>query len=271
MILIFSGHNKRYKYINNMIINKYPNSSIVIQKDFKGDRKGKYDNDLRYDRETLELFESHIEKRDSTESIFYPEEEFDLQKCNNFLYTTSKELNSEKTIKFVKSVKPKMVFVFGVGLLSKELLNCFKGIEVINLHFGITPKYRGSNTLLWPLYFKDPGYIGITLHRIDSKIDHGSIYHQQCTVFDINDSIHEIFCKTIIQSSNPTLDLIGKILNKKIGTPVDPIETGRVYNNNEFNPTHLKTIYDHINNNLLSNYLERKSNYRKPDLISLLK
>ena len=39
MILIFSGFNKRYKYINNILLDKFPGSSIVIQKDFKGDQE----------------------------------------------------------------------------------------------------------------------------------------------------------------------------------------------------------------------------------------
>ena len=189
MILIFSGFNKRYKYINNILLDKFPGSSIVIQKDFKGDHQGKYDNDPQYDRETIELFENHIQERDKTESKFYPEDKFYLNEKTKYLYTTSKELNSEKTIKFVNSLKPKIVFVFGVGLLNNKLLQCFEKTEVINLHFGITPKYRGSNTLLWPLYLNDPGHLGITLHQIDSKVDHGPIYHQQSTKFSKKDSI----------------------------------------------------------------------------------
>ena len=32
----------RYKYISNLLLDKYRDSSIVIQKDFKGDYVGKY-------------------------------------------------------------------------------------------------------------------------------------------------------------------------------------------------------------------------------------
>ena len=271
MILIFSGFNKRYKYINNILLDKFPGSSIVIQKDFKGDHQGKYDNDPQYDRETIELFENHIQERDKTESKFYPEDKFYLNEKTKYLYTTSKELNSEKTIKFVNSLKPKIVFVFGVGLLNNKLLQCFEKTEVINLHFGITPKYRGSNTLLWTLYLNDPGHLGITLHRIDSKVDHGPIYHQQSTKFSKKDSIHEIFCKTIIQAVNPTVDLIEKIINKTISPPIKMSTPGKIYNNNEFTPLHLKSIYKSLKNGLLVKYLDEKSNFEKPKLISVLK
>jgi|TARA_B100000959_G_scaffold268043_1_gene312291 methionyl-tRNA formyltransferase len=271
MILIFSGFNKRYKYVNNILLDKYPGSSIVIQKDFKGDHKGKYDHNPKYDSETRKLFESHIQERDITESKFYPEDEFHFNKKTKHLYTTSSELNSEKTVKFVDNLTPKAVFVFGVGLLNNRLLQCFEKLEVINLHFGITPKYRGSNTLLWPLYLNDPAHLGITLHQIDSKIDHGPIYHQQSTKFTKNDSIHEIFCKTIIQAVNPTLDLLDRIINKTIPPPVKNTTTGKIYNNDEFTPIHLKTIYKSIKNGLLIKYLEEKSDFDKPKLISVLK
>ena len=46
---------------------------------------------------------------------------------------------------------------------------------------------------------------------------------------------------------------------------------GKIYNNNEFTPLHLKSIYKSLKNGLLVKYLDEKSNFEKPKLISVLK
>ena len=270
MLLIFSGFHRRYKYISNLLLRKYHDTSIIIQKDFKGDYKGKYDEDERYDIDTIQLFEKHMSDRNKIESIFYPEDEFSIHENTKHIHITSDELSSYKVVNFINKIKPSLVFVFGVGILKSRILNCLNKVKVINLHFGLTPYYRGSNTLLWPLYQQSPGYIGITLHDIDSKIDHGPIYHQQITNFTNTDTIHEIFCKTIIQAAKPTLKLIDLLINNVELDPIHINHTGKLFFNTEFTPNHLRIIYQLIDEGILTKYLDNKSLFRQPKLYSVL-
>ncbi len=139
-----------------------------------------------------------------------------------------------------------------------RLLDALKSCVAVNLHFGLTPYYRSSDTLLWPLYLQNPGHIGITLHQIDRRADHGPIYHQQKTVFEKSDSMHDIFCKTIIQAVEPTLKLIDSLMNN---IPLDPYVSpsdGKFFLNGEFTPNHLKIIYQLIDEGMLDKYLEGK-------------
>ena len=270
MLLIFSGFNRRYKYISNLLLDKYRDSSIVIQKDFKGDYAGKYSEKSGYDVDTIKLFENHMRKRDQTEQTFYPEDKFNFNENTKYIYTTSAELNSDRIIDFIKKIKPSLVFVFGVGLLRSRILNCLGEVKIINLHFGLNPYYRGSNTLLWPLYHQCPGYLGITLHQIDSKIDHGPIYHQQITDFSKTDTIHEIFCKTIRQALKPTLTLVDLLINNVYIEPIRPKHTGKLFFNSEFTPNHLRIVYQLIDEGLLTKYLNNKSLFRKAEIFSVL-
>ena len=266
MLLIFSGFNKRYKFINNILLNKYDDSSVIIQKDFKGDYKGKYNNNLRYDENTIKIFENHMYNRDITEKYFYQNDKFNFNQQTKYFYTNSKELNSKKIIDFILDVKPSLVFTFGVGILKPAVLNALDGVK----HFGITPYYRGSNTLLWPLYNQNPAFVGITLHQIDSKVDNGPIYHQQKTIFSHKDSIHEIFCKTILQAAEPTTKIIDLLMNGNEIEPIYPNNEGKLFFGKEFNPNHLRIIYQLIEEGMLKNYLDNESLFIQPKLKSIL-
>jgi len=270
-LLVFSGVNRRYKYIMNKILDIYPNTSLVVQQDFKGDYKGKYDGDDKLDREIINLINSHLEKRDEIEAQYYTEDKFHISKHNKVLYVTSHTLNSDKVVKFVEEVKPSLVFVFGVGFLKKNILEALKNCKIINLHFGLTPHYRGSDTLLWPLYLQNPGHIGITLHQIDEKVDHGMIYYQQKTIYSKEDSLHDIFCKTIVQAVEPTLKLIELLLKNKPLKAFSPKKGGKVFYKGEFTPNHLKVIYELIDNGMITKYLEGKYYTKELELYSCLK
>ena len=257
-LLIFSGANRRYKYIVNAILDKYPGVALVVQENFKGDYKGKYDGSDNFDKDAIKLINSHLEKRDEIEAEYYPEDYFHLKENNKVLYVTSETLNSDKVVKFIEKENPSLVFTFGVGLLKKPVLDALKNCKKINLHFGLTPYYRSSDTLLWPLYMQNPGHIGITLHEIDERVDQGPIYHQQKTEFTKDDSIHDIFCKTIIQAVKPVLKLIDLLLKDTPLKTYTPKTSGKVFLKGEFTPNHLKIIYQLINKGLLKQYLDNK-------------
>ena len=254
-LLIFSGANRRYKYLVNKILDKYPGVSLVVQENIKGDYKGKYDdNDDKFDEEIIKLFNSHLEKRDEIEAKYFSEDHFHLNENNKVLRVTSETLNSNEAVNFIKKANPSVVLSFGVGLLKKEVLNVLKKCEAVNLHLGLSPHYRSSDTLLWPLYLQNPGHVGTTLHKLEKGVDDGSIYHQQETVFNREDSIHDIFCKTITQSVKPALKLIDSLMkNIKLELYVSPLK-GKFFFKGEFTPVHLKIIYMELGRKKLESY-----------------
>ncbi|MFC1869951.1 formyltransferase family protein [Chloroflexota bacterium] len=258
-LLVFSGVNRRYKYLVNKSLDRYPNSSLIIQEITKGDYKGKYDDNDKLDKDVIDLINKHLEVRDEVESKYYEEDSFHLSNCKRVLYVNSETLNSDETVRLIEDVRPSVAFSFGIGMIKEKILNALKNCKTINLHFGLTPYYRGSDTLLWPLYLQNPSHIGITLHQIDQQADHGPIYHQQKTVFSKGDSIHDIFCKTIVQAVAPTLKLIDSLIRNVPLKPYTPPSTGKLFLSGEFTPNHLKIIYRLIDEGMLEKYLAGKS------------
>lgn len=85
--------------------------------------------------------------------------------------------NSPECIALLQEIKPDIVVVNGTRILSKEVLESIDAV-FINMHAGITPKYRGSNGAYWAVYNQDRENAGVTVHLVDEGIDTGNILYQ---------------------------------------------------------------------------------------------
>jgi len=87
-------------------------------------------------------------------------------------------INSKTCIEFLKKEKPDLVIVNGTRIISKKVLNSTSA-TFINIHAGITPKYRGVHGGYWAIANKDEKNCGVTIHCVDAGIDTGSVLKQQ--------------------------------------------------------------------------------------------
>ena len=87
------------------------------------------------------------------------------------------ELNTDETAAFMEIIEPDLVLVFGSHMIRDPLFSELPP-DTINLHLGLSPRYRGSATLFWPFYFLEPQFAGCTFHRIVHEPDAGDILHQ---------------------------------------------------------------------------------------------
>ncbi|MBI3139776.1 MAG: formyl transferase [Sphingobacteriales bacterium] len=86
-------------------------------------------------------------------------------------------VNSEECLTLLKELNPDVVMVNGTRIISKKVLESTKAV-FINMHTGITPKYRGVHGGYWALVNNDPANCGVTVHLVDKGIDTGGILYQ---------------------------------------------------------------------------------------------
>jgi methionyl-tRNA formyltransferase len=77
----------------------------------------------------------------------------------------------------IRQAVPDLVVVNGTSIIRPPILQCVNA-PFINLHCGITPRYRGVHGAFWALWERNPSLAGVTLHHIDEGVDTGQVIGQ---------------------------------------------------------------------------------------------
>lgn len=258
-ILWIGGNHPRHLYFINKLQTKFQISGAIIQK---------RENVIPKPSENIEEvdkvnFVKHFSNRYLTEKKFFGNPSLPKSKI---LKVTSLTLNSQKSVDFVNSINPDIVIIFGSDLIKDPLLSCLPK-QTINLHLGLSPRYRGAATLFWPFYFLEPNYVGSTFHYIVSEPDAGDIIHQCVPTLDKDDKIHDVACKTVIVSSDEIITLLNIFKKDGKWESFKQKGTGKNFLSSDFKPEHLRLIYNTFNDDITKNYLQGKLNPKAPNLI----
>ncbi len=96
-------------------------------------------------------------------------------------------VNSFECISLIKKINPELVIVNGTRIISKEVLDSTP-IKFLNIHAGITPKYRNVHGGYWAVVNNDLSNCGVTVHLVDKGIDTGKIINQQVIAITSKDN-----------------------------------------------------------------------------------
>jgi folate-dependent phosphoribosylglycinamide formyltransferase PurN len=83
-------------------------------------------------------------------------------------------VNSDEVHDLLRALAPDAVVVNGTRLVSSETLACISAV-FLNLHAGITPRYRGVHGGYWALREGDRERCGVTVHVVDERLDAGPV------------------------------------------------------------------------------------------------
>lgn len=86
-------------------------------------------------------------------------------------------VNAQGCLEQLKALQPDLVIVHGTRIISRKILQGVKS-PFINIHAGITPRYRGSHGAYWALANNDKENCGVTVHLVDAGIDTGNVLAQ---------------------------------------------------------------------------------------------
>ncbi|MCZ2396342.1 MAG: formyl transferase [Chitinophagales bacterium] len=86
-------------------------------------------------------------------------------------------INDRQVIDYLIKTQPQLAIVNGTRIISRKVLNA-TGCTFINMHAGITPKYRNVHGAYWALVNNDRENCGVTVHLVDPGIDTGKIIYQ---------------------------------------------------------------------------------------------
>lgn len=259
-ICLIGGTHPRHLFYLNTINKKFGLAGAIIQ-----ERENIMPEPPNFlDKIDEKNYRRHFEDRKEAENKYFGEQK--LPDCEK-LIVEKDQLDSQLAADFINKIKPDMVFIFGCGLIKEPLIDALPA-ETINLHLGLSPRYRGAATLFWPFYFLEPNQAGSTFHYIINEPDAGGIIHQIAPDLNENDGIHDVACKVVIKSSEEAIKLIELFQKQGAWKTRQQKSGGKLFLSTDFYPEHLRVIYNTYNNDIVKLYLEKKITPKQPNLFN---
>jgi methionyl-tRNA formyltransferase len=97
-------------------------------------------------------------------------------------------VNAAATVEMLQELRPSLVVVLGTRVIAPEVLEAVD-CPFVNLHAGITPRYRGLHGGYWALSEGRPDLVGTTVHVVDTGIDTGQVLGRVYFAVDPEDTI----------------------------------------------------------------------------------
>ncbi len=136
-------------------------------------------------------------------------------------------INNLEFKEFLEHNQVDFAIVFGCGRIKTHIIDLFPE-GMINIHRGISRKYRGLDSDLWAAYNNDFNNIGITLHYIEKGLDTGPIVFEGAIKIHASCKIYELRAHTTLLATEKILDFLDKKC-KKIQVQASPQLPGKYY------------------------------------------
>jgi folate-dependent phosphoribosylglycinamide formyltransferase PurN len=137
--------------------------------------------------------------------------------------------NDYESILLIKQIKPEIVYIFGTGILKKRLIDsiiCPK----INMHFGLSPYYRGQG-IVTALAIEGPQSVGVTIHYLDTNVDSGDIIFQDVPQINKYDNFYSIALKLTKIGSEAFYKVYIDLRGNNLKSFKQDLSLGKLYDN----------------------------------------
>jgi len=217
-IIIFTTRTKHHSYFIQKIYNNFDIEQIIYEK-----------QQLSIPYKTGPFFET--EENEYEERFF--EISFDgcsknipqaLEKRSVDFYN----VNQTGVKEFLEALQPDLIWVYGTGRIHPHIISTPKW-GMVNLHGGISQKYRGLDSTLWAMYNNDFNSIGLTVHYVAPELDTGEILSQQKMDILASDEIFHFRHKMTLMATEHSLNLLKKFNQNNGPLSAIPQKPGEYY------------------------------------------
>lgn len=119
--------------------------------------------------------------------------------------------NAPERVRALEELSPYFIIAFGGPLLRGKVLRTARGLA-INQHAGWSPELKGSSTTETALYHRQLGWVGSTVHVMDTFADAGAILRRSTATLHPDDSLNHCFMAVVATGSKMMLEVIGEAL-----------------------------------------------------------
>tara|TARA_B100001175_G_scaffold239474_1_gene205760 strand:+ start:17897 stop:18712 length:816 start_codon:yes stop_codon:yes gene_type:complete len=183
--------------------------------------------------------------------------------------TEVENINSQLVVDRLKEIKPDLIIDHGTSIVKNHILENSK--LALNLHWGLSPYYRGTHCTDWALINWDPKNIGVTIHKLTSDIDGGNILAQKRAMIKSDDTVLSINMQLTYLGVELINSAIQKVKNnEKLFFQKQDFSMGYLTYHRQWSFL-LKKQIDYIENNgLIKKMLDKPSRKEKLPIVKML-
>ena len=257
-ILLIIGSNPATIAFTNNFISKYKPAAIIQQ-------SGGPEGDKFVDILDLKLKpDSNFTDKDMPEHILeevYENIFIDNPKTIQHFKIPKGQLNKNNNLILnIKRINPDIIISHGPEKIGMEIINLSK-FGGINIHWGLSPKYKGSHTARWALLHGKPEWIGLTVHMLDDNYDTGPILYQSRPDLKRHWSIKHIEYSLTRLAFDIIPIAMEKIIKGEKYQINQNLDEGKFYHSREYNTENKKKLTQKYITELIDRYLNDKNKY----------
>jgi hypothetical protein len=128
----------------------------------------------------------------------------DLLSKNNICYEFIDDPNSISLETKLLKLAPDIIFAALPQIIPNNILNIPK-IGIFNKHSSLTPNYKGVYPVFWQMLKKE-SKMGITIHKMNKKIDQGEILIQKSYKLHLSNSLDKNYWILINKTSEVIIE-----------------------------------------------------------------
>lgn len=245
--IVLTSNKPRHAYLAQTVAREF-DVHLVIREE-----KGAY-----YSNEVAEhpLVEKHFERLGESEVEYFGSARWPEAKI---IDCAKSAVNDPEMVKLALAARPDVVFLFGTTILGDHWLVPFSA-RIINMHLGLSPFYRGSATLFWPVANGELECVGATVHLAERKVDAGPILARVKPKLAVGDTYYDIGNKTIKRAIDVLPKVAQRYMEGAIRPAVQELAGGAVYRKRDFNPTVLRAALDFVGAGLTTSQIDHLAN-----------
>ncbi len=190
----------------------------------------------------------------------------DLDRSIQVVYC--RNINDPVVEELLQREQPDLLLDHGTSIVKDTIIE--KVPLALNLHWGLSPYYRGTHCTEWALINWDPRNIGVTIHRLTKKIDGGDLLCQTRVEPEADDSVDSINMKLTSEGTRIVIEALAlwRSGNDLVFHEQDH-SLGYLTLNRQWNRSLRATIENIEKNNLIAKMIRTPARKERLPIISL--
>lgn len=161
--------------------------------------------------------------------------------------------NDAECREFLRECQPDIIAVYGTGIIKAPVIS-LAGTAILNMHTGLSPRYRGSDTIFWPLHNEEPEWVGVTVHVLDEGVDSGPVIRTGRPDIAAEDDEDSLFSKAVMLGAPLYVEAIFQVSADGVTQAPQRLEEGSSYRFVDRTVTAERRVRQLLKNGLLRRY-----------------